>query len=72
MRFYETVKNLLYLTGMVVLVSCSKGTSTIDKAKERFNYSAKNGKNYEKVAAGYTFSENIDFIVTSYSSVPLT
>ncbi len=71
MRFNRSFINALCLLGTIVFISCSKGKSTVDQSKERNNYSAKNGKNYENVSAGYTFSENIEFFVTSDSSVPL-
>lgn len=71
MRINRSMVNAMCLFGTLAFLSCSKGKSTVDKAKESANYKAKNAKNYENVIAGSTFPDNIEFFVTTDSAVPL-
>ena len=59
------------LTGVAVALSCSKGTSTIDKSRENSNYIAKPAKDYVNIPSRFKFSENIEFFVATNNGFPL-
>ncbi|MEI8026961.1 MAG: hypothetical protein WCI18_11495 [Pseudomonadota bacterium] len=63
--------NIWMVVCAMIVMSCSKGSSTVAKSRENSYYTAKTAKNYLNIPARYTFSDNIEFFVATQNGTPL-